>query len=165
MIDCIIEDPRWADAGLEGVSARATQYVFDHFGLATDQHEVAILGCDDARIKELNSDFRDKDTATNVLSWPSDERGAAVPGGQPDKISPDEFELGDIAISFDTCHREATQANKPFEHHVVHLIVHANLHLLGYDHIDDKDAALMESIEIDILEKMGVPNPYAFDGE
>jgi probable rRNA maturation factor len=68
--------------------------------------------------------------------------------------------LGDIAIAYDTCAREAAETGKPFAHHVTHLIVHGTLHLLGYDHIRDKDATLMESIEVTILGKLGVPDPY-----
>jgi probable rRNA maturation factor len=69
-------------------------------------------------------------------------------------------ELGDIAISFDTCAREAAAQGKTLDGHVTHLIVHAVLHLLGYDHIDDADAALMEGTEIRVLAKLGVSNPY-----
>ena len=69
-------------------------------------------------------------------------------------------ELGDIAISFDTCQKEAIESHIPFENHLSHLIIHAILHLLGYDHVEDEDAALMEGIEIAILEKMGIQNPY-----
>jgi probable rRNA maturation factor len=68
--------------------------------------------------------------------------------------------LGDIAIAYDTCAREAAETGKPFAHHVTHLIVHGTLHLLCYDHIRDKDATLMESIEVTILGKLGVPDPY-----
>jgi probable rRNA maturation factor len=70
------------------------------------------------------------------------------------------FELGDIAISYDTCAREAAQAHKQISAHVTHLIVHGLLHLLGFDHISDPDAALMERLEIEILGKMGYDDPY-----
>jgi probable rRNA maturation factor len=68
--------------------------------------------------------------------------------------------LGDIAIAFDTCTREAAAAGRPVADHVTHLLVHAALHLLGYDHIRDQDATLLEATEVAILGKLGVPDPY-----
>jgi probable rRNA maturation factor len=68
--------------------------------------------------------------------------------------------LGDIAISYDTCLREALDAEKPFADHVTHLVIHGILHLLGYDHIRDEDATLMERIEVEILGKLGISDPY-----
>lgn len=68
--------------------------------------------------------------------------------------------LGDIAISYDTCLREAQSAGKPMPDHVTHLIVHGVLHLLGYDHVRDRDATLMEGLETVILGKMGIADPY-----
>jgi probable rRNA maturation factor len=79
-----------------------------------------------------------------------------LPEGQADETE----ELGDIAISYETCAREAAEQGKSLDDHVTHLIVHAILHLLGYDHIDDSDAALMEGTEIRVLAKLGVSNPY-----
>jgi probable rRNA maturation factor len=135
-----------------------------HLEIEAADFEIAVLACDDARITELNADFRDKPTATNVLSWPSEERGAQEDGGVPERPEvsfvgmPEE--LGDIAISYDTCLREAEAAGKPVADHVTHLMVHGVLHLLGYDHIRDLDATLMEGIESVILGKMGLPDPY-----
>ena len=84
---------------------------------------------------------------TNVLSWPAEDL-AAETGGHSRQPNPliltGEIALGDIAISFDTCAREAAEAGKTMEDHVTHLIVHGMLHLLGYDHIRDPDATLME---------------------
>ncbi|MFN3847582.1 MAG: rRNA maturation RNase YbeY, partial [Paracoccaceae bacterium] len=70
------------------------------------------------------------------------------------------WSLGDIAISFDTCQREAEAAGKPMADHVMHLVVHGFLHLLGYDHISDADATLMEQREVAILATLGVDDPY-----
>ena len=69
-------------------------------------------------------------------------------------------ELGDIAIAFETCAREAAEGQKPLSDHVTHLIVHGVLHLLGYDHIRDEDATLMQAIEVEVLGKLGLPDPY-----
>ena len=68
--------------------------------------------------------------------------------------------LGDIAIAYDTCAREADEAGKSMNDHVMHLIIHGTLHLLGYDHIRDTDATLMETVEVAILGKMGIDDPY-----
>jgi probable rRNA maturation factor len=125
--------------------------------------EVAVLACDDVRIAELNADFREKPTATNVLSWPTVELGAQTDGGIPEAPAPDfsgAMELGDIAISYDTCVAEAAAAGKSAKDHVMHLMIHGTLHLLGYDHIRDEDATLMEALEVEILENMGLDDPY-----
>ncbi len=153
--DCVIEDDRWDAAGLEGLAARAV-------GAALTWHsiggEVVVMGCDDARIAALNADFRGKPRATNVLSWPSVEHQPHEPGAVPDL--PDEDELGDIAIAYDTCLAEAAAQDKPFADHVTHLLVHATLHLLGYDHDNDPDAECMEAAERAILSTLNIPDPY-----
>ena len=165
LTDCVFEDERWEEAGLEDLAETAARATLEHLELGTAGYEIVVLACDDARIKELNADFREKDKATNVLSWPSEERAPDAPGETPfypdvpDPDGPPE-ELGDIAISYDTCLREAEEGGIPFANHVTHLMVHAVLHLLGHDHIDDADATLMEGIETQVLGKMGIPDPY-----
>ncbi|MEZ5720367.1 MAG: rRNA maturation RNase YbeY [Paracoccaceae bacterium] len=160
IVETIIEDERWAEAGLEPLAERACAAALDHLGI--DGAEISLLACDDTRIAALNADFRGKPAPTNVLSWPSEERGAEVPGGEP--LPPEDLELGDIAIAFETCAREAAAADKPFADHVTHLLVHGTLHLLGYDHIEDKDAGLMEALEVEILGKLGIADPYGGAG-
>lgn len=159
VIEVNIEDARWRDAGLEELAARAVDTTLVHLGLDPTDWEVSLLGCDDAMIATLNGDFRDKPQATNVLSWPSAERAAEVEGAQPPPPVGDP-ELGDIALAYETCQREAAEQNLPFEHHATHLIVHGMLHLLGYDHLREGDGDLMESLETAILYRLGVPNPY-----
>jgi probable rRNA maturation factor len=161
IVDVVTEDARWQDAGLDALAQTAAQACLAH--LAISGAEVALLGCDDARITELNADFREKPTATNVLSWPAEDLAAEDAGDTPHAPTPDfdgSLELGDIAISYDTCAREAADAGKPMGDHVTHLIIHGVLHLLGYDHIRDQDATLMEAIEVQILGKMGIDDPY-----
>jgi len=163
MFDISIEDSRWQEAGLEPLAAEAAAAVLAHFSLDPEDCEISLLACDDARIAELNAEFREKDKATNVLSWPAGELASGEDGGTPRVPEADftgEIPLGDIAISYDTCEREAAEAGKPLADHTRHLIVHGMLHLLGYDHIRDRDAALMEGIEVLLLGKMGVANPY-----
>lgn len=158
MIDVILEGGDWNEKALTGWAERASDATLQHLGLNPWAYEIVLLACDDARITELNGDFRDKPQATNVLSWPSEERAADTPGGTP--AAPEDEELGDMALAYETCAREAKDQNKPFETHVTHLLVHGTLHLLGYDHISDEDAALMEGLEVEILGKLGIPDPY-----
>lgn len=155
------EDARWDALALPDVAEQAAQATLRHLGIDPETCEIAVLGCDDARIAALNTEFRSKPTPTNVLSWPDQELGAEQEGDSPE--TPDlRFDpaLGDIAIAFETCTREAAEQQKPVRDHVTHLVVHATLHLLGYDHIRDKDATLMEGIEVAILGKLGLPDPY-----
>lgn len=158
-VEINIEDARWESAGLAELAEAAVAATLAHLGLEDEAWEVSLLATSDAAIAELNRDFRDKPQATNVLSWPSAERGATDEGAHPEKPSGD-LELGDIALAFETCQREAAERNRPFVQHILHLIVHGLLHLLGYDHVRDGDGDLMESLETAILSMLGVPDPY-----
>lgn len=163
--ETLTDDPRWEAAGLADLAARAADATLSHLGLDPMTCEISLLGCDDARIAALNESFRGKPAPTNVLSWPSEERAPDAPGTRPALPEPDmpgeAVELGDIAIAFDTCAREATEAGLPLADHATHLIVHATLHLLGYDHEIDADADLMEATEIEILASLGLKDPYS----
>ncbi|MGB4826726.1 MAG: rRNA maturation RNase YbeY [Paracoccaceae bacterium] len=164
LVETLIEDARWQAFGLEALAERSARAALTGHGLATKGFQISLLACDDARIAALNADFRGKPQPTNVLSWPSEDRAPDQPGAAPDLPGPgaddDPESLGDIAIAWETCQREATEQHKPAADHVAHLIVHAVLHLLGYDHIEDDDARLMESIEVRVLASMGLPDPY-----
>lgn len=163
MIDIEIEDPHWQDLDLDTLATRAVTAALAHLDLDAQECEISLLACDDARICELNAEFRDKDKATNVLSWPAEDLAAETLGGTPRPPTPDfmgELVLGDIAISYGTCLREATEAGKSMADHCTHLLVHGTLHLLGYDHISDADAALMEGLETVVLGKLGIADPY-----
>jgi len=115
------------------------------------QGEVAVVLADDATVRALNRRWRDIDTPTNVLSFPASRPGG---GGTPAL-------LGDIVIAFETTAREAAAENKPFAHHLAHLVVHGFLHLLGYDHQSDDAADAMERLERCILARLDVPDPHA----
>lgn len=158
------EDARWDAFGLKALAERAARATLIGLGLPVDGFAISLLGCGDARIAVLNADFRGKPQPTNVLSWPSEERGAEFVGEAPEPpeagAADDPESLGDIAIAWDTCAREAEGQGKPMADHVTHLIVHGVLHLLGYDHIEDEDAALMEALEVRILASLGVSDPY-----
>ncbi|WGH79306.1 rRNA maturation RNase YbeY [Jannaschia ovalis] len=149
-VETIIEDERWSD--LDRLAGIAIPAALRGAGL-DGAFEVAVLGCDDARIAALNAEFRGKAAPTNVLSWPSEAR---VPG-----TAPRDPELGDIAIAIETCRREAAAQGKPFEAHVIHLLVHATLHLLGHDHANPEEAEAMEAAETRILRELDLPDPYA----
>jgi probable rRNA maturation factor len=164
LVDTLIEDVRWEAFGLTGLAEASAEATLRALGLSLDGFEISLLGCSDARIAELNADFRGKPQPTNVLSWPSDERGAEADGAAPQRPHPGRpempEELGDIAIAWETCLREAEEQGKDVRAHVTHLLVHGTLHLLGFDHVRDKDAALMEGHEVRILAGMGLADPY-----
>ncbi|MFV0408239.1 MAG: rRNA maturation RNase YbeY [Paracoccus sp. (in: a-proteobacteria)] len=154
-IDAVIEDERWDAVGLEALAERAGQATLDWLGMDAD---ICVMGCNDARIAELNADFRGKPQPTNVLSWPAIEHVERAPGAHPPR--PETDELGDIAIAYETCQREAKTQGKRFDAHVTHLLVHAMLHLAGYDHMNDADAETMEAAERSILAPLGIDDPY-----
>lgn len=108
--------------------------------------EIALLLADDEKLQSLNQRFRGKDAPTNVLSFPS---GAPAPAF-----------LGDIALAYETCAREAQEKQASLSDHAAHLIAHGLLHLVGYDHMDEAEARLMERLETEILDAIGVSNPY-----
>ena len=149
-MDVVVEDARW-EGVLEPLAGRAVAAALRGAGLDPAAHEVVVLGCDDTLIAGLNGRFRGKDMPTNVLSFPAEELS---PGEAPPE------ELGDIAIAYETCVREAAEQGKRFEDHVTHLLVHAVLHLVGHDHAEEGEAALMEGLERNILAGMGLPDPY-----
>jgi probable rRNA maturation factor len=164
LVDCLTEDHRWGALGIEALAEAAASAVLVRLGLEPAAFEISLLACNDARIAELNSDFRGKPQPTNVLSWPSEERGAKQAGGMPQLpiagvTGP--RELGDIAIAYETCAAEAAAAGRTLQAHATHLIVHGTLHLLGFDHEREADAALMEGLETEILGSLGIADPYA----
>lgn len=166
MMDVSIEDSRWLEVGFAELCENVIPAVLKQQRLDADSCELSVLACDDKRIADLNAEFRDKPQPTNVLSWPAEDLSPDAPGADPIRPAPDfsgDIPLGDIAIAWDTCAREAAEQGKTMTDHVTHLIVHGLLHLLGYDHIRDADATLMEQLEVDILCKLGINNPYSVD--
>ena len=125
--------------------------------LANPRLSASLLFTSDAEVHALNREWRGKDKPTNVLSFPMLEREdllALAPVGPPEM-------LGDIALAYETCAREAAEKGASLDHHAAHLIVHGLLHLAGHDHeISDTDAAAMESLEIKALALMGIADPY-----
>lgn len=119
------------------------------------ESELTIRLVDEAEGLELNSTYRHKDYATNVLSFPADV---------PDELL-DIPLLGDLVICAPVVAREALEQRKPLQAHWAHLVIHGCLHLLGYDHIDDAEAEEMETLERELLAELGHPDPYACDDE
>ncbi|TNF07705.1 MAG: rRNA maturation RNase YbeY [Gammaproteobacteria bacterium] len=111
--------------------------------------ELSVRIVDESESGELNERFRHKQGSTNVLSFPAD--------------LPEELDLpllGDLVICAPVVEREATEQSKPPEAHWAHMIVHGCLHLIGYDHLDDTEAEVMETLETNILVGLGFPPPY-----
>lgn len=155
--DVIVSAACWREAGdCEGVVQRAIAAAAALAAAETAGAELAVLLTDDAAIKDLNRDFRGVDKPTNVLSFPAPPAPAG--GGAP-------RQLGDIAIAFETTRTEAAAERKPFADHLSHLAVHGFLHLVGYDHETEQDAATMEGLERRILAGLGIPDPYASEDE
>jgi probable rRNA maturation factor len=120
--------------------------------------EVSVLLADDATVRKLNADYRGKDRATDVLSFPTFDN---VLDEAPEHASPGSLPLGDIVLALETIQAEAVAAGTPFSDHVSHLVVHGCLHLLGYDHQTADDGERMEGLERGILAQLGIPDPYA----
>lgn len=157
-IDCEVEDV-WPEEIWPSRARLALLAVLNvDAALDNPRLSVSLLFTSDARIHELNREWRQRDKPTNVLSFPMLERTDLVhldPGGPPEM-------LGDIVLAYETCAREAEEKGVPLEHHASHLIVHGLLHLAGYDHeISDTDAEEMEALEVKVLALLGIANPYS----
>lgn len=146
--DLIVEDDSWAALGdLEALCRKA----FDaaEYVAPVEEGNIALLLADDRVLHQLNLDFRSKDKPTDVLSFPS------LPMDRP-------F-LGDIAVAWGVSASDAKIQGKALEAHLVHLLIHGYLHLLGFDHETDDEAAEMEALEIKALASLDIANPYRND--
>jgi len=157
-IDVLVASNRWKDAEraismMRRAVARAAAAT-----PSTTGSELAIVLTDDSAIRQLNRDWRGIDAATNVLSFPAKNASRKQPGKHRGKNLGEH--LGDIVLAYETIAREARGEGKPFVHHLAHLAVHGLLHLAGYDHESDKEAAVMERAERDILHQLAIPDPY-----
>ena len=143
MIDVEIEDEAWT-AALPDATTLAVRAA--EAALAGAPGDVAVLLTDDNAVARLNTDFRGKTGPTNVLSFP------ATPSARP--------HLGDIALAYGVCAREAAEQGKSLDHHLMHLVAHGVLHLVGYDHETDAEAETMEALERQLMQGLGAPDPY-----
>ena len=147
-LDVLVESGLWKEPGkVKTLLRRAIGQAAA--AMSTSGDEIAIVLTDDSAIRLLNRQWRGIDAATNVLSFPTAESRRPKP-----------LFIGDIVLAQQTIAREASAEHKPFAHHLAHLAVHGFLHLLGYDHQNDKDAAVMERLEREILRRLAIPDPY-----
>ncbi|NBJ36334.1 rRNA maturation RNase YbeY [Serratia fonticola] len=147
----VILDLQIACASSEGLPDEATfqRWLEGVLLQFQEEAEVTIRLVDEAESNELNLTYRGKDKPTNVLSFPFE--------------APPEVELpllGDLIICRQVVEQEAVEQQKALEAHWAHMVVHGSLHLLGYDHIEDDEAEEMESLETEIMQEMGYPDPY-----
>ncbi len=123
--------------------------------------ELSVSLVSNAQIKKINREFREKNKATDVLSFPFLDEKLIRKNGFKNTVKPmQQIFLGDIILAFEVINKEALAAKKDFHQHLTHLLLHSLLHLIGYDHKKKKDAEIMEKIEIKILKKLGIKNPY-----
>jgi probable rRNA maturation factor len=148
--DVNVLHPAWPDISdlLENIREAMSEHLVFQDYIGRDV-EISIVLADNLFVRNLNKEYRGKDKPTNVLSFPQDpEPGAKM------------INLGDVVMAFETVQLEAESQGKEFNDHVTHLLVHGILHLLAYDHEDDEEAEEMESLEIRVLERLGIKNPY-----
>jgi|WetSurMetagenome_2_1015567.scaffolds.fasta_scaffold350017_2 probable rRNA maturation factor len=146
MIEVDLEAPGWSEA--LGDPAESTRRAAEAaLKAAARDGDVVVLLTDDEALAELNAGFRGKSGPTNVLSFPA-----------PETARP---HLGDVAVAYGVCRREAQEQGKRLEDHLMHLVAHGVLHLVGYDHEDDAEAEIMEALERKVLAGLGAPDPYA----
>lgn len=150
-----IENDGWASLDApEALAMRAAKAGLDAASPDIGAGTLTLVLSGDDEVRDLNLRWRGLDKPTNVLSFPSEDE--AFPGGPPPHF-------GDVILAWETVAREAAEQNKPVAAHASHLIVHGVLHLFGYDHQDDDDASVMETLETRILAELGVSDPYAVD--
>lgn len=154
-IDLVIDEASWADLVEAGALVAAAAAALDqHAEFDAETSAVACISlATDAVVHDLNRTHRGKDKPTNVLSFPAPDGAVADETGRA-------F-LGDIIIAAETLRAEAREQQIPIAHHLQHLTIHGLLHLLGFDHETDEDAADMESLETELLAGLGIADPYA----
>ncbi|NRA30291.1 MAG: rRNA maturation RNase YbeY [Parvularculaceae bacterium] len=150
-MECIIDDERWSALAPESLADQCLAAVAAKVKDPALARITTVLFTEDEAVRALNAEWRGKDRPTNVLSFP-----AELMPGLPDDAQP----LGDLALAYDTTAKEAGEKRISLKDHACHLMVHGLLHLLGYDHIDDADAEVMEALEREVLEHLGIADPY-----
>jgi probable rRNA maturation factor len=145
----------WADVARKAATSAIAESAFPQLGEGPRSVELGVRLTTDDEVRALNAEWRGKDKATNVLSFPmaeADELGDGTEGP--------ELMLGDIVLAHGVCASEAADKAISIEAHASHLLVHGTLHLLGYDHGDDDSAADMEQREVRALARLGIADPY-----
>ena len=146
----------WTDLARKAATSAIAESAFPQLGLGARSVELGVRLTSDEEVRALNAEWRGKDKATNVLSFPMAE------AEEFDDVSPDgpELMLGDIVLARGVCAAEAADKAISIDAHASHLLVHGTLHLLGYDHHDDDAANDMEAREVRALARLGIANPY-----
>jgi probable rRNA maturation factor len=146
----------WEQLARQAAEAAIAESAFPKLATSKRPVEISIRLSGDEEVRGLNAEWRGKDRPTNVLSFPMlEERDFA-----DENVAGLELLLGDIILARGVCEAEAAEKGVSVEQHATHLLVHGTLHLLGYDHHDDSEAADMEAREIRALERLGIANPY-----
>ncbi|MCY7281367.1 MAG: rRNA maturation RNase YbeY [Sphingomonas bacterium] len=150
---------RWDELARSAATAAIAESAFPQLAEGPRAVEISLRLAGDDEVRLLNAQWRGKDRATNVLSFPMAEGAelADAAGEGP------ELMLGDIILAHGVCGREAEAKSVPIERHAAHLMVHGTLHLLGYDHEDEMQAADMEAREVRALARIGIANPYTLE--
>jgi probable rRNA maturation factor len=152
-VDVVTQSGLWAQGGIAHEPlARAARVAYAAAG-GRDAAAVALALSDDAQVRELNREWRGMDKATDVLSFPDGEMDGEI------------CALGDIILAYETVARDAEEAGLQTGNHAIHLVIHGMLHLLGYDHDTEDDAAAMERLETDIMAGLGLHDPYGLLAE
>ena len=157
-VDLDVEIEGWPSGEWDALAERALEAAAAvEVVLANPRLSTSLLFTTDEEVHDLNREWRGKDKPTNVLSFPMLERDellALAADGRPEM-------LGDLALAYETCSREAAEKGISLEDHAAHLIIHGLLHLAGHDHVDsDEQAEAMEALEIAALAKLGIADPY-----
>jgi probable rRNA maturation factor len=146
----------WETVARRAAEAAIAESAFPQLAAGARPVELSVRLTGDEEARILNAEWRGDDKATNVLSFPL----AEIKDLQCANVGNGELLLGDIVLARGVCEAEAADKGVSVEEHATHLLVHGTLHLLGYDHHDDEDAADMEAREIRALGRLGIANPY-----
>ena len=146
----------WEELVRKAAESAVAESAFPDLARSERPVEISVLLTGDEQVRSLNAKWRGKDKPTNVLSFPMAEAYEL----QNENVAEKELLLGDIILAHDVCETEAEEKGVLFEDHAAHLLVHGTLHLLGYDHLHDSDAAEMEAREVRALARLGIANPY-----
>jgi len=146
----------WEQLAREAAEAAIAESAFPQLVTSSRPVEISVRLSGDEEVRALNAQWRGKDKPTNVLSFPMLEEEDL----RATNVASPELLLGDIILARGVCEAEAAEKGVSVEQHATHLLVHGTLHLLGYDHQADGDAADMEKREIRALERLGIANPY-----
>ena len=142
-ITLLVEDQGWRKS--RGLVTRLRRAAEAALAASRLKGNLTVLLSNDAKLKSLNHEFRGRNKPTNVLSFPA----AGADGYR-----------GDIAIAYGVARKEAAASGKALNDHACHLVVHGVLHLAGYDHERAADAKVMEPLEVKILKRLGIADPY-----